>query len=565
MKVAALVFAVLPALAKGRGWLPSMGDPMQSACYNGYVGGGLIVAQCGGPTTTQLGNNPNPENRSTVTEFVAITDHSIQLVNHAGSESEWVGYFSGFGTTNWGTGMSGGEGDQFYAQAYTSYVGSAFPIWHTPTADATRSSLQKGYTSYFMQTETRLGYNQFFIGSPSGVNYYLSGCPNYDIGDGSGPSSRRTSSQYSYSYSYDYYDFDDCPRVDVKRGTFKFTVLGLMSGSMINSLNSASPPAADPHGHFSPPMDQDIADYKTLLYRSTLDVGAMAGLTGGAYSTKVIGGDHDGKTFDELTATDDIAGATLQITGAAEGAINITFTDRYSTGAYHRSKADLLAEFGGCQSSSGNIMDACTRDLTGFESGVDSFSGNSAVSKVGDSGMSRSELGNLAGAPPLDVTEVKHMKITMRPSLGCVNRPAAPSALDPQGSNTNAWVGATSDCPSWWLQTGHSEPGEPIRWAVTEPMEDYTLCEAGDCWLIDFHVELGGTTEASRTVFGNPENDVAEGWQKGTFFMYDPEATGSGFDPDAPNDDNLNGSAPSKGGLLATVVIGALCCLAALL
>ena len=55
-------------------------------------------------------------------------------------------------------------------------------------------------------------------------------------------------------------------------------------------------------------------------------------------------------------------------------------------------------------------------------------------------------------------------------------------------------------------------------------MEDYTLCEAGSCWLIDFHVELGGTTEASRTVFGNPENDVAEGWQRGTFFMYDVSA-----------------------------------------
>ena len=104
---------------------------------------------------------------------------------------------------------------------------------------------------------------------------------------------------------------------------------------MINGLNSASPPAADPHGSFAQsPINEDIANYKTMLYRSTLDLGAMNGLTGGSYTTKVIGGAHDGKTFDELTAIDDIAGATLQITGAAEGAINITFTDRYSTGAF---------------------------------------------------------------------------------------------------------------------------------------------------------------------------------------------------------------------------------------
>ena len=44
------------------------------------------------------------------------------------------------------------------------------------------------------------------------------------------------------------------------------------------------------------------------------------------------------------------------------------------------------------------------------------------------------------------------MKITMRPSLGCVNRPDMPSAVDNLGENTSAWVGATTDCPHWWLQ-----------------------------------------------------------------------------------------------------------------
>ena len=64
-------------------------------------------------------------------------------------------------------------------------------------------------------------------------------------------------------------------------------------------------------------------------------------------------------------------------------------------------------------------MDACTRDLTGFQSGIDSFSGNTAVAKVGNAGMSRSELGNLAGGPELAVTEVKVRRFQYFTSLRC--------------------------------------------------------------------------------------------------------------------------------------------------
>ena len=87
------------------------------------------------------------------------------------------------------------------------------------------------------------------------------------------------------------------------------------------------------------------------------------------------------------------------------GPVDLSFSDTYSTGSFTRSKADLLAEFGGCQDSSGNVMDACTRDVTGFSSGTDSLpaDANEAVKKIGNVGMSWSELGSLAGAPEVRV------------------------------------------------------------------------------------------------------------------------------------------------------------------
>ena len=39
-----------------------------------------------------------------------------------------------------------------------------------------------------------------------------------------------------------------------------------------------------------------------------------------------------------------------------------------------------------------------------------------------------------------------------------------------------------------------------------------------------------------RTVFGNPANDAASGWERGTFFMYDPELVGGGPPVEEPTD-----------------------------
>ena len=83
-------------------WLPSAGDGIESACFNQYHGGGTVLAQCGGPTTTQIANNRDSEGKLPIKEFIALTDHSIQLLDHQDVEHPWVSDFSGFGTTNWG-------------------------------------------------------------------------------------------------------------------------------------------------------------------------------------------------------------------------------------------------------------------------------------------------------------------------------------------------------------------------------------------------------------------------------------------------------------------------------
>jgi hypothetical protein len=60
--------------------------------------------------------------------------------------------------------------------------------------------------------------------------YLLAGCPNYKPTD-----------------TLAFMKEGICPRRDVKKGNFKFTVLGLMSGSDINTLNTEHPPRDKAH------------------------------------------------------------------------------------------------------------------------------------------------------------------------------------------------------------------------------------------------------------------------------------------------------------------------------
>ena len=60
---------------------------------------------------------------------------------------------------------------------------------------------------------------------------------------------------------------------------------------------------------------------------------------------------------------------------------------------------------------------------------------------------------------------------------------------------------------------------------VNAVKDNYTKCESGSCFFIDFHFDLGGETLASRTALGNPDNDQVTGMERGTFFVYDPDIT----------------------------------------
>jgi hypothetical protein len=139
------------------------------------------------------------------------------------------------------------------------------------------------------------------------------------------------------------------------------------------------------------------------------------------------------------------------------------------------------------------------------------------------------ELAVAAGAPKLEVTEVRPVRVYMRPHGGCSGRPASPAANDPTGTLGTTWVNAPKDCPAWYLA---SDVSDASKWNSRGgfnniPANTMIDCEAGDlkCYLIDIHFDLV-YSDGTRTVLGNPENDAGDanyGWAKGSFFMYDPE------------------------------------------
>merc|ERR1712227_297741 len=99
-----------------------------------------------------------------------------------------------------------------------------------------------------LQKDLEFRNQQFLISCP--YDYALSGCPNYKPG--------QTSASENFI----------CPSVTKKKGNFKFSVLGLISGTGINS-GKANYTAG------SNSKDVNIADYSTLVYSTILDFGGM--------------------------------------------------------------------------------------------------------------------------------------------------------------------------------------------------------------------------------------------------------------------------------------------------
>jgi hypothetical protein len=390
----------------------------------------------------------------------------------------------------------------------------------------------------------------------------LNGCPNYKPGE--------TSESKNYV----------CPQVSINPGDFKFSILGLLSGTQINSGHASS------YGNYAAstsPHYRDMANYKSLVMTSTLDI-SNVGTAGTSRAAWVSFADGKKVNFTDITPDMDLAGCKMHVVNTAsttgEKEIIISFAQTYSTGKFTRSYDDMVAEFGACAPTcasedggdggcSGECFISAMRDLTGFSDSPDSFPMNApssfAAKKMGKGGLSASdakitgnpnhpsltaaqespasttkELQGLAGAPTLAVSEVRAVKITMRKHGGCEGRPEKPAASDPSGELGISWPGAPVDCPSFYLASMcHPDDPSMCVWNNVDlgefkgiQAEDMSLCKAGDmnCFLIDIHLALE-LDDGTRTVLGSPENDSERGWQKGTFFMYDPEVSD---DPNKP-------------------------------
>ncbi|GMI41597.1 hypothetical protein TeGR_g5866, partial [Tetraparma gracilis] len=239
------------------------------------VGGGTMLnfVQSPYPPVTQILKNGQKD------EWIGMQQDGLYVVNHAGEEEPWTPpSFSGYPSSGWG-GDSGEGGilselegaigaGGFRAISSSSGAGHRSGVHRdddgTVHRDVPRSTISTGYTSFLFAGDMTLGDQMFFISSPDYLMYLLAGCPNYE----------ETHTPEDAGSA--------CPRREMKQGNFKFTVLGLMSGSDINSLNTEHPPLGGEWGDEAENVadyDKDIADYKTLIYRTMLDVGAMAGDT----------------------------------------------------------------------------------------------------------------------------------------------------------------------------------------------------------------------------------------------------------------------------------------------
>ncbi len=474
-----------------------------------HVAGGtkMNFFQSPTPPVTQLLKNGQTD------EWISVCPGGMLLVDHDDNVEKWLpDSYTGYPSTGWGD--EGGDMmnafmPKFRAVSYGAKVGSASGFMYDDEGNVfpptPASVLDIGYTSFIMMDEIDLGDQVFFIKSPDYLMYLLSGCPNY--------SPDHTPQEMQ----------GKCPRRKIKKGQFKFTVLGVMSGTDINSLNTGYPPAGNPLNNAH--SEKDIANYKTLIYRTVLDVGAMASETGDPSEvTAYLKSIHTNSTklLSEVTSTEDIADHVIHVGGPKHGDVTIELSPYYSTGKFTRNLADGVCGPG----DSLDDFQACTRDVTGFDNAPDSFPANMnkhVGAKLGDRSMSKDDIRSLGGAPKLDVSEVKSMKITIKPA-SCSGRPASPP-----------WDSAPDDCP-WWYVAECNHDG--YKWCVDEEeiphlgimgkKDDQIKCESGLCYHIDFHIDLGGRTEESRTLFGNPENDASMGLERGTFFIYDPTVSANG-------------------------------------
>ena len=445
------------------------------------------------PATTQIAHYS-----AAGEEWLSITPGDMLLEMHNGTREPWTPpSFTGYPST-------GFSANKWKGIAYSTNAGTPDEEWENkPPA----SILNVGYTSYsinggydkknnpmnalaveppFLQ-DVKLKDNFFFVQTPSYLRFLLPACPNYT------PETADLTSE--------------CPVRVCKPGEWKFSLIGLLSGTNINSLKSQRPLPTSSN-KYEKKSERDISKYKTLIYSTILDVGAMG--EGAEFEAEFPDGSK--KKFSEIPATRNINDAKLHIKGPkSTHAVTLTFVKYYGVGTFTRKVSDFVCTKQESYSQ-GSTFGKCTRDVTGMKEGDDG--------KPTYSPFEAAEKGTV-GDPVLKTEKVKEMKVTIRPA-SCEGRPSTPS--DP-------WPEKNSDCPWWYTATGHTG-----KWAVDDekdPQEpegqtkdQQTYCESGYCFHIDFHVDLGGTTLSERTIFGNPDNAITNGIEKGTFFVYDPTIDG---------------------------------------
>mmetsp|Transcript_10265 Transcript_10265/g.21099 ORF Transcript_10265/g.21099 Transcript_10265/m.21099 type:complete len:540 (+) Transcript_10265:43-1662(+) len=440
-------------------------------------------------------------------EWISLTPDGIHLTSHSDTTTPWLPWsYTGNPSTGWGSESIRAIS---YSQAVGSQTGFSYDQDGNMFTNVPSSTMSMGYTSFIFTEDTDLGDNQFFIQSPDWLMYVMPACANYR------PEDAASSGQP--------FDPQKCPIRKMKKGEFKFSILGLMSGSNINSLNSAYPPSGTPGDMDVDAKDGvviDIADYKTMTYRMTLDIGAMAGSDGMVNPDAAFIKSPNNATMNlaDIPAGYNIAGHTLHIVGPKYGEVSIEMFPYYSVGRYTRDLSEAV-----CEPGEGGDFQSCTRDVSGYKNSPDSFPPRMSKyvgEKVGTPQDDNQDIRSMAGAPELVVGEVKEMNIQIKAAT-CTGRPDSPP-----------WSSPPADCPWWYTEVCDD------RWCVdceTIPhsglnscKDQQTLCESGLCYHIDFNVDLGGTTESERTLFGNPENDQAKGLERGVFFMYDPTLLSEG-------------------------------------
>ena len=103
-------------------------------------------------------------------------------------------------------------------------------------------------------------YNTFFIGLPEIITFSLDVCAMYyNLVHGSGPTSRAIESGAI------------CSAKQVPAGEYKFSILGLLSGTMVNT-NDTQAAANERRGNKN---YVNVRDYKKLHYRQILNVENM--------------------------------------------------------------------------------------------------------------------------------------------------------------------------------------------------------------------------------------------------------------------------------------------------